>query len=76
MIYSPVLKCPCPGKIAHGKYSGSRALGGKMTIHCDPGYKASRTATLNCVGGKWDGLVPQCIGKLDMNTSDYGRLLA
>lgn len=57
------LKCPCPGKIAHGKYSGSRVLGSKMTIHCDNGYKASGTATLNCVGGKWDALVPQCIGE-------------
>jgi len=55
------LKCPCPGKIAHGKYGGSRALGGKMTIYCDSGYEASSTATLNCVDGKWDAPVPQCI---------------
>jgi len=34
-----------------------------MTIYCDPGYEASSTATLNCVDGKWDGPVPQCMGK-------------
>ena len=34
-----------------------------MTISCNAGFKASSTATLNCVGGKWDAPVPQCIGK-------------
>ncbi|PFX17574.1 Sushi, von Willebrand factor type A, EGF and pentraxin domain-containing protein 1 [Stylophora pistillata] len=60
-LCNTALKCPCPGKIAHGLYSGSRKLGGKITIHCGTGFKASGTATLNCVGGKWDALVPQCI---------------
>ena len=34
-----------------------------MTITCNAGFKASGTATLNCVNGKYDAAVPQCIGK-------------
>ena len=58
------MKCPCTGKIANGRHSGSRALGATMTIICNAGFKVSGTATLNCVNGKWDSPVPQCIGKL------------
>lgn len=34
-----------------------------MTITCNAGFRASGTATLNCVNGKYDAAVPQCIGK-------------
>lgn len=34
-----------------------------MTITCNAGFKASGTATLNCVNGKYDAAVPQCVGK-------------
>ena len=58
------MKCPCTGKIANGVHRGSRALGGTKTITCNAGFKVSGTATLNCVNGKWDSPVPQCIGEL------------
>ena len=34
-----------------------------MTITCNAGFEASGTATINCVNGKWDAAVPQCVGK-------------
>lgn len=61
---SIAVKCPCTGKIANGIHRGSRTLGGTTTITCNAGFKASGTATLNCVNGKWDSPVPQCIGEL------------
>lgn len=62
-VTSTAVKCPCTGKIANGQHSGSRSHGGVMTITCDAGFKATGTTTLNCVNGKWDAAVPQCIGK-------------
>jgi len=62
-VTSTAVMCPCTGKIANGQHSGSRSHGGVMKITCNAGFKASGTATLNCVNGKWDAAVPQCIGK-------------
>ncbi|XP_068719046.1 sushi, von Willebrand factor type A, EGF and pentraxin domain-containing protein 1-like [Montipora capricornis] len=56
-----VVKCPCTGKIPNGGHSGSRLPGGTMTIACRTGFKTNGSPTLNCVNGKWDAAVPQCI---------------
>lgn len=63
-VASKAVNCPSTGTIANGNYSGSRLLGGQTTITCNDGFKASGTATLNCVDGKWDAPVPLCVGKL------------
>ncbi|XP_067041101.1 sushi, von Willebrand factor type A, EGF and pentraxin domain-containing protein 1-like [Acropora muricata] len=55
------VRCPCTGKIANGRHSGSRLHGGSTSITCNTGFRISGTKTLNCVNGKWDSPVPQCV---------------
>ena len=64
------MRCPCTGKIANGGHSGSRLHGGTTSITCNTGFRISGTKTLNCVNGKWDSPVPQCIGKITVKSSE------
>ena len=41
-----------------------------MSITCNTGFRISGTKTLNCVNGKWDSPVPQCVGKITVKSSE------
>ena len=41
-----------------------------MSITCNTGFRASGTKTLNCVNGKWDSPVPQCVGKITVKSTE------
>lgn len=41
-----------------------------MSITCNTGFRASGTKSLNCVNGKWDSPVPQCIGKITVKSTE------
>ena len=69
-LFREAVRCPCTGKIANGTHSGSRLHGGTMSITCNTGFRTSGTNTLNCVNGKWDSPVPQCVGKITVKSSE------
>ncbi|KAG6935527.1 complement C3d receptor 2, partial [Chelydra serpentina] len=64
-VCEPVLQCPSPPAIAHGKPSVQALVvfttGTSVNYSCEPGYSLTGQATIYCVAsGTWSPPPPQC----------------